>query len=160
MSTIDLGLVKGRGISSIEKTNTQGSVDTYTIYYTDNTTSTFEVTNGSVDPNYRKPIIMGVLDLGSLEGTGRAGILATNEDLIKQYEWEVYYSTSVSNLPTNHYNDELSAHVVTSNVFQFMYPANSYHVTVKINAIDKDGAVCDSSMLYIGKTGNFAERPS
>jgi hypothetical protein len=159
MSTIDLGLVKGRGISSIEKTNTQGSVDTYTIYYTDNTTSTFEVTNGSVDPNYRKPTIMGVLDLGSIEGSGKAGILVTNEDLIKQYEWGVYYSTSVSDLPTNYYDNEYWAHVVTSNVFNFTYPANSYHVTVKINAIDKNGAVCDSSILYIGKTGNFAERP-
>lgn len=37
----------GRGIVSIEKTGTRGSVDTYTITYTDGTTSTFEVTNGS-----------------------------------------------------------------------------------------------------------------
>jgi hypothetical protein len=36
----------GRGIVSIAKTATQGLVDTYTITYTDGTTSTFEVTNG------------------------------------------------------------------------------------------------------------------
>jgi hypothetical protein len=36
----------GRGISSIGKTSTSGLVDTYTITYTDNTTSTFNVTNG------------------------------------------------------------------------------------------------------------------
>ena len=30
----------GRGIASISKTGTTGSVDTYTIRYTDNTTST------------------------------------------------------------------------------------------------------------------------
>lgn len=36
----------GRGIVSIEKTNTVGLVDTYTITYTDSTTSTFDVTNG------------------------------------------------------------------------------------------------------------------
>lgn len=36
----------GRGIVSITKTATQGLVDTYTITYTDDTTSTFEVTNG------------------------------------------------------------------------------------------------------------------
>lgn len=36
----------GRGIVSIEKTSTLGRVDTYTITYTDGTTSTFEVTNG------------------------------------------------------------------------------------------------------------------
>ena len=36
----------GRGIVSIEKTSSLGRVDTYTITYTDGTTSTFDVTNG------------------------------------------------------------------------------------------------------------------
>ena len=35
----------GRGITSIEKTGTTGQVDTYTITYTDSTTSTFTVNN-------------------------------------------------------------------------------------------------------------------
>lgn len=35
----------GRGITSINKTGTTGSVDTYTITYTDSTTSTFTVNN-------------------------------------------------------------------------------------------------------------------
>ena len=35
----------GRGITSIRKTDTTGSVDTYTITYTDSTTSTFTVNN-------------------------------------------------------------------------------------------------------------------
>jgi hypothetical protein len=37
----------GKGISSIVKTSTVGLVDTYTITYTDGTTSTYEVTNGA-----------------------------------------------------------------------------------------------------------------
>ena len=37
----------GRGIVSVVKTSTSGLVDTYTITYTDNTTSTFNVTNGA-----------------------------------------------------------------------------------------------------------------
>lgn len=37
----------GRGIVEILKTGTEDNVDTYTIYYTDNTTSTFTITNGS-----------------------------------------------------------------------------------------------------------------
>ena len=37
----------GRGVVSIEKTSTNNLVDTYTITYTDGTTSTFEVTNGA-----------------------------------------------------------------------------------------------------------------
>lgn len=36
----------GKGIASIEKTSTSGLVDTYTITYSDNTTSTYTVTNG------------------------------------------------------------------------------------------------------------------
>lgn len=36
----------GRGIVSIEKTGTEGLVDTYTITYTDGTTSTYTVSNG------------------------------------------------------------------------------------------------------------------
>lgn len=36
----------GVGISGISKTKTEGNVDTYTITYTDGTTSTFTVTNG------------------------------------------------------------------------------------------------------------------
>ena len=36
----------GVGISKIEKTNINGKIDTYTIYYTNNTTSAFVVTNG------------------------------------------------------------------------------------------------------------------
>ncbi len=50
MASLNLGKVvgdDGRGISSITKTGTSGLVDTYTITYTDNTTSTFTVTNGS-----------------------------------------------------------------------------------------------------------------
>ena len=37
----------GNGISNISKTSTSGLVDTYTIYYTNGTTSTYNVTNGS-----------------------------------------------------------------------------------------------------------------
>ena len=37
----------GKGITSITKTGTSGLVDTYTITYSDNTTSTFTVTNGA-----------------------------------------------------------------------------------------------------------------
>lgn len=37
----------GRGIVSVVKTGTSGKVDTYTVTYTDETTSTFTVTNGT-----------------------------------------------------------------------------------------------------------------
>ena len=52
MTEFDLGKVvgddgtDGTGITSITKTGTSGLVDTYTITYSDSTTSTFTVTNG------------------------------------------------------------------------------------------------------------------
>lgn len=46
-SSIFVAGADGRGIASITKTGTSGLVDTYTITYTDNTTSTFTVTNGA-----------------------------------------------------------------------------------------------------------------
>lgn len=51
MSTINLGKVvgdDGRGILDIRKTATEGNIDTYTIYYTDETTDTFTVKNGTI----------------------------------------------------------------------------------------------------------------
>jgi hypothetical protein len=52
-----IGNVKGkdgRGIARIEKTGTTGSVDTYTITYTDNTTYTYTVNNSDNIPLQRQ----------------------------------------------------------------------------------------------------------
>ena len=46
-SYTDVSIQNGKGISSVAKTGTSGLVDTYTITYNDNTTSTFTVTNGA-----------------------------------------------------------------------------------------------------------------
>lgn len=46
-SSVFVAGADGRGIESIVKTSTSGLVDTYTITYTDGTTSTFNVTNGA-----------------------------------------------------------------------------------------------------------------
>lgn len=44
---LELTACTGKVITQVAKTNTTGLVDTYTIYYNDNTTDTFTVTNGS-----------------------------------------------------------------------------------------------------------------
>ena len=59
----------GRGIQSILKTGTSGLVDTYTITYTDNTTSTFQVTNGAQGDD-------GV-GITSIEKTSTSGLVDT-----------------------------------------------------------------------------------
>lgn len=58
----------GRGIKSIEKTSSEGIIDTYTITYTDLTTSTFQVRNGDTS-NYDElnnlPSINGIVLTGN-----------------------------------------------------------------------------------------------
>lgn len=61
----------GRGIVSIEKVKTEGSIDTYMITYTDKTYSFFTVTNGLLneDINYEKiknlPLINDITLIGN-----------------------------------------------------------------------------------------------
>lgn len=65
----------GRGIDSIVKTSTSGLVDTYTITYTDNTTSTFNVTNGAQGQDGQQ----GADGVGitSIEKTATVGLVDT-----------------------------------------------------------------------------------
>lgn len=66
-----------RGIVSIEKTATNGLVDTYTITYTDATTSTFEVTNGSGSDD----IVTAAEELSAeyiVVGAGEKGVSKSN----------------------------------------------------------------------------------
>ena len=52
----------GNGIDSIEKTGTSGLVDTYTIYFTDGNSTTFDVTNGSGIVSITKTSSAGLVD--------------------------------------------------------------------------------------------------
>ena len=54
--TINTSVEDGRGIDSIALYNTNGNVDRYKITYTDNTTSYFNVTNGTTPTTYVKTI--------------------------------------------------------------------------------------------------------
>lgn len=81
----------GRGIVSVLKTGSRGLVDIYTITYTDNSTSTFEVTNGSsgegggtsdYEQLYNLPSINGV----TLEGN------KTTEDLLIDIDGDKNYT--------------------------------------------------------------------
>lgn len=80
-----------RAIASIEKTESNGLVDTYTIYYTDGTTSTFEVTNGQN---------------GSDGANGSDGDDLTVEELFEKYK-EEYGDVS--------YDDFLSTYLTFEN---------------------------------------------
>lgn len=99
----------GRGIVSVEKTGTSGNVDTYTITYTDETTSTFTVTNGtngsdgltpSIDPDTKHWMIGGSDTNVKAEGTDGKTILngtgAPSNDL--GTDGDFYLDTNALNL--------------------------------------------------------------
>lgn len=52
----------GNGIASISKTGTSGLIDTYTVTYTNGTTTTFNVTNGNGITNIQKTSTSGKVD--------------------------------------------------------------------------------------------------
>ena len=78
---------KGKGITSITKTSTSGLIDTYTIIYSDYSTSTFDISNGngitniSLNPDYTLTIAtdLGSYTTASIRGeTGAAGATITS----------------------------------------------------------------------------------
>lgn len=71
----------GKGINSISKTNTVDLVDTYTITFTDNSTTTFKITNGSNgvkgDPGATPNIQIGTVDTLNSGSNATASISGT-----------------------------------------------------------------------------------
>lgn len=64
-----LFIPRGKGISSITKTSTSGLVDTYTITYSDGTTTTFAVTNGNGISAISKTSTSGLVDTYTISYT-------------------------------------------------------------------------------------------
>ena len=77
-TTFTTGVIKGEngvGISSIVKTNTSGLTDTYTITYSNNTTSTFTVNNGAT-PNFTIGTVTdGATAAATISGTAANPVL-------------------------------------------------------------------------------------
>lgn len=70
----------GNGIETIVKTGTSGLVDTYTIYYTNGNTTTFNVTNGS--------------SIASIEKTGTSGLVDTYTITLTNGDTETFTVTN------------------------------------------------------------------
>lgn len=62
---------RGIGISSIDKTSSDGLVDTYTITYTDGNTSTFLITNGKMGEDGKAPNIEIVDGVWYIDGVAK-----------------------------------------------------------------------------------------
>jgi len=84
----------GKGIASITKTATSGLVDTYTITYSDGTTSTFDVTNGADGANgnkwYRGTGISGKAALPTVYTTSGVADANSGDMFLNPSEGAVY----------------------------------------------------------------------
>ena len=88
----------GNGIVGITKTSTSGLVDTYTITYTDNTTSTFSVTNGKDGENGRD----GTNGQDGTDGVGIVSITKTSTSgLVDTYTITMTNGTTTTFTVTN-----------------------------------------------------------
>ncbi|MGN1207893.1 MAG: S1C family serine protease [Christensenellales bacterium] len=92
-------LFSERSIVSIEKTNTTGLVDTYTISYSDNTTSTFTVTNGRNGFNGKDAESVTITEIYNT--LVEKGYTKSFDDFLKEYlSYEVKTSDRTASINT------------------------------------------------------------
>ncbi len=126
----------GVSVISIEKTDTNGLVDTYTVSYSDGTTSTFQVTNGSD---------------GAAGATGAAG--AAGADGVSITEVKKTATDGLVDTYTIFYSDE------TSTTFQITNGKNGEDGEKGEDGAPGEGSVCTSYYLACqnGYTGTQEE---
>jgi hypothetical protein len=106
----------GKGISSIVKTNTVGLVDTYTITYTDSSTSNFNVTNGSQG-------VQGIQGIPGVAGNGITSIAKTSTvGLVDTYTITFSNATTTTFPVTNGSNGTNGTNAVNDNQKILTYP--------------------------------------
>lgn len=174
----------GNGISSIEKTGTSGLVDTYTITYTDGTTSTFQVTNGEdaeITPEEFEELQNEVNELKDENQRLKATLLTTtgtgeNITLNKTAEMEFVVpplpegntkqntTEGIQRIDTNETINETIENGVTyslkNGVFKFNGTATgAFYVTltnkVNLESGDYTFAPADESGSYTGTMGKY-----
>jgi len=95
----------GNGISSIAKTGTSGLVDTYTITFTNGTTTTFNVTNGNGIASITKTTTVGSVDTYTITFTNGTTTTfeVTNGEVTQEQLDEVIeqYNRLLNQIPTN-----------------------------------------------------------
>lgn len=103
----------GKGIQSITKTSSSGLIDTYTITYTDGTTSTFTVTNGADTKNY------GYCNTAADVGTKQVQMLAEPfeaADLIDGAKIRILFANgNTASSPSLKIDDLTAASIITLN---------------------------------------------
>lgn len=142
---------KGVGIENISKTNTEGLVDTYTITYTDGTTSVFTVTNGKggVD-SYKKSETDQLL-------AGKADNTVSYFDQESQSTKEVTVAEAIVeliNISTTYASiiEGLNEKIVTTqlNAEEIWLSENEDVLTVNDGRLTLNGAPVGTQEIYVG----------
>lgn len=109
----------GVGIASITKIGTSGLIDTYRIVFTDNTTTTFQVTNGADGQDAVNPFKGWWPDLATLKAavTATPGDSAYVKDASPATTWSIYVYDSTAS--TDNYWADSGTDADTSNVQTF-----------------------------------------
>lgn len=160
----------GNGIASIAKTGTSGLVDTYTITFTDGTTSTFTVTNGTaaIDATLSiagraadaKATGDEISDLKSDLNVSIEAIAFDNRILIKKLTFSNgYWNTSgvLTDSTTTFHTDKIS--VIPNRQYYVEFPATTTKVIMR--NFNSDGTVASSyertsSGIFTPTTGTIA----
>lgn len=83
----------GVGISSITKTGSAGLIDTYTITYTNGTTSTFDVVNGTGNAIYYDTSMINTSNVAQTYPTSGIASAVINDMNVNPASWNVYKCT-------------------------------------------------------------------
>ena len=168
----------GNGISKIEKTDSNGLVDTYTIYFTDGSTYEFTIKNGSVDEDIPEES----KDLAVLEIIGR-GYLVTgyysldnpnSKDVVipSTYNGKKIYAVQLNNEKLDNITipNTLDAIVInTNNLFfdgtelELLSNKTATIVADNVYVLDENGTVENNGKkysklpysIYYGKINNY-----
>lgn len=137
----------GVGIASIEKTGTAGLVDTYTITYTNSTTSFFTIRNGSNGTNG-----VGITNIARISGNGSPGTIDTYRIYLTNgtsYDFTVYNGANGIN-GTNGSNGTNGVGI--TNIQKTS--GNSSPGTTDIYTIYLSNGQTSTFSVYNGKDGN------
>lgn len=114
----------GNNIVSIEKTSSQGLVDTYTITLTDGTTTTFQVTNGSGIQSIVKTSTSGLIDTYTITYQNGETSFFTVTNGRSIVEIEKTSTVGVLDTYTISYNDNTTSTFTIKNGMDYTVPTN------------------------------------
>lgn len=131
----------GNGISRIEKTDTSYNVDTYTIYFTNGTTTTFTVTNG-----------ISILDIQKTDTTGLVDTYTISLSDGNTHTFTVTNGAGISNIAKTSTSGLVDTYTVTlnnSDSYTFTV-TNGKAGTIEIGTVTTGAAGSSASVTNVG----------